>query len=139
MVTPERAADYLGEAERYAGRRFERRADLMKLLSAARDPDGAKLFDELLFLSKFSDRAIGIIRRTGTESDEAAKLTAELASTTARISELVGRLLGAGGEGGGGSADVAIPVSDHASFARLRVLIGELAVLKNFELHSEGK
>ncbi len=132
-MTPERASDYLGEAERYAGRRFERRDDLMRLLGAARSPEGAKLFDELLFLSKFSDRAIGIIRRTGPESDEAAKLTAELASATARISELVGRLLG------GGGADAALPVSDHASFARLRVLIGDLAVLKNFELHSEGK
>ncbi len=139
MVRPARSAGYLEEAERYAGRRFGRRDELQKLIDAASEPEAEKLFDELLFLSKFCDRAIGIIRRTGPGGDEVSKLTAELASATDRITGLVGRLLGTAAEGGTGNGDSRPPVSDHASFARLRDLIAELAVLKNFELHSEGK
>lgn len=136
---PGRPADFLERAERYAGRSFERRDDLSRLLRAAADPEGAKLFDELLFLSKFSHRAIAIVRRTGPGSEEVAKLTAELASATTRITEILRRLLGTGGEGPPGDAGTVPEPRDHASFARLQSLIGELAVLKNYELDEGGK
>jgi len=128
---PRRRDGYLEEAERYAGRTFSRREEIGRLLAAARGPDGGKLLDELLFLSKFCDRALGILSRTGPGGDDVAKLTSELATAAERVSSLVALLLGnaRGGE----------PVSDRASFADLRVLIGELAVLKNFELHEAGR
>ena len=136
-ASPARGDDYLGRAERYAGRKFSRRDDLHRILRAARDPGGEKVFDEVLFLAKFCDRAIGIIRRTGPGTDEVAKLTAELASSTERLATLLGTLLGTPGEAGGG--EPANAPRDNESFARLRILIGELAVLKNFELHLEDR
>jgi len=134
-----RTADYLDKVERYAGRSLSRRDDLSRMIGAAGDPDGARLFDELLFLAKFCDRAFGIIRRTGPGSDEVSKLTAELASATSRISEIVGRLTGRGGDAGSDLGGNTHSVSDYDSFAHLKILIGELAVLKNFELDSGGK
>ena len=141
-MTDLRAVDYLDHAERFAGREFSRRDDLDRLLRAAREPDGAPLFDEVLFLAKFCDRAFGIIRRTGPGSDEVVKLTAELASATGRITALIGTLLtlkGEVGREGGGIAEHATAPSDHASFAKLRILIGELATLKNFELQGQKR
>jgi len=127
-----RGAGYLERVERYAGRTFTRREEIGRLLAAAGGPGNDALLDELLFLSKFCDRAIGIIRRTGPGSDDVAALTTELARATERIATLLEALLGtADGTGR--------PPLDQASFSDLRDLIGELAVLKNFELHEAGK
>ncbi len=134
-----RPGDYLANAEQYAGRRLDGREAIALLLLAAGEGGLGDEFDQLLFLAKFWERAAGIIGRTGPGAEEVRQLTEELAGATGRITALLGTLFGAVRSPRAEEFRLLYCSADVASLGRLRGLLADLAVLKNFELHGAGR
>lgn len=138
-IRTSRPPDYLGNAEEYAGRGFADREAIALLLRAAGDGGLGDEFDQLLFLAKFWERAAEIIGRTGPGAEEVRQLTGELADATSRISALLVKLLGAVASPQAEECRRRYCAPDLGSLGRLRVLLADLAVLKNFELDRAGR
>ena len=134
-----RPADYLEKAERHAGRPLACREELAILLRAAGDPAFAADFERVLFLAKFWEGAMGIIRRTGPGADDVRKLTDELSEATSAVSSLIGTLLDAGAPSAAGEYRNRFLSMDAGSLGRLQQLLSDLALLKNYELHGAGR
>lgn len=134
-----RPADFLDAAERYAGRGLAEREAIALLLGAAGEGGLADEFDQLLFLAKFWERAAGIIGRAAPGAEEVRPLAGELAGATTRITALLGTLFGTVGSARAEEFRRAYCSADIASLGRLRGLLSDLAVLKNFELHGAGR
>lgn len=130
-----RAADYLEKAERRAGRPLGCRDDVLILLRVAADPALRGDFDRALFLAKFWEGAMGILRRTGPGAEDVQKLTGEIAEVTARLSTHLTTMAEAVAPGAGEEFRLRYFSLDASSLGRLRLLLSDLALLKNFELH----
>ncbi len=135
-----RPPEYLENAEQYAGRKLANREAIALLLGAAGEGGlGGEAFDETLFLAKFWERAAGIIGRTGPGAEEVRQLADELAGATTRVTALLVTLFGTGSSPRAEECVRQYCSPDVASLGRLRGLLADLAVLKNFDLHRAGR
>lgn len=134
-----RPDDYIERAERHAGRSLACRSDVSLLVSAGADPALAADFEQALFLAKFWEGAMGIIRRTGPGADDVQKLTGELADATSRISPLLTALVRAVAPAAAEEFRARYFSMNTGSMGRLRELLSDLALLKNFELHGADR
>lgn len=134
-----RDAAYLDGAERHTGRRLACRAELAAMLRAASDPGLSREFDRALFLARFWEGATGILRRTGPDSEEVARLTAELADAVGNLSSIIVRLLAAGAPDLAQEYSARYRPADIAGMERLSVLLADLAAIKEYDLHGEGR
>ena len=134
-----RPTEYLENAERYAGRRLANREAIALLLGAAGEGGLGEAFDQALFLAKFWERAAGIIGRTGPGAEEVRQLADELAGATTRVTALLATLFGTGSSPRAEECVRQYCSPDVASLGRLRGLLADLAVLKNFDLHGAGR
>lgn len=134
-----RPPDYLENAEEYAGRRLANREAIALLLGAAGEGGHGEAFDQILFLAKFWERAAGIIARTGPGAEEVRQLADELAGATTRVTALLVTLFGTGSSPRAEECVRQYCSPDVASLGRLRELLADLAVLKNFDLHGAGR
>ncbi len=131
-----RSDDYIARAERHAGRSLTCRDDVALLLRAGADPALAADFGQALFLAKFWERAMGIIRRTGPGAQDVQKLAGELADATSRISSLLTALVRAVAPDDAEEFRAKYFSMDTGSLGRLGGLLSDLALLKNYELHA---
>ena len=143
MVSADTRRDpgYLERAERSIGRRIGRKAELAAMLAATEDPALARDFERALFLARFWEGAAGILRRTGPDSGDTARLSAELAAAVEEVSAIIGRLLAAGRGTPGAGADPRPPdpggmarLSNLSDLSHLSDLLADLAILKAYEL-----
>ena len=128
---------YLERAERHLGRRIGRRAEVAAMLAATKDPALARDFERALFLARFWEGAVGVLRRTGPDSGDTVRLSAELAAAVEEVSAIIGRLLPAGGSAAGAGGDPR--PGDPGGMARLSDLsdlLADLALLKAYELRA---
>ena len=134
-----RPPGYLENAEQYAGRRLANREAIALLLGAAGEGGHGEVFDQTLFLAKFWERAAGIIGRTGPGAEEVRQLADELAGATTRVTALLVTLFGTGSSPRAEECVRQYCSPDVASLGRLRGLLADLTVLKNFDLHGAGR
>lgn len=138
-TTAGRGPGYLDDAERHTGRRLACRAELEAMVGAAAEPELAQDFERALFLARFWEGAVSILRRTGPDAAEVVPLTSELAAAVSEVSAIVARLLAAGKPERAGEYAAKYRPSDLGGMERLSVLLSDLASLKGFELRGGGR
>jgi hypothetical protein len=121
---------YLGEAREYAGAAFRYERELGRIVAAGSDPSRKILLEEILFAAAFVTNARKILGRSGIDTEETARLSAEFAGELERLPSLLNRLVeGAENSAGHESWNPSNPVQ----MAEFLDLCGELAILHAFD------
>ncbi|MBI1804701.1 MAG: hypothetical protein HY033_02500 [Ignavibacteriae bacterium] len=87
-IRPETDA-YLIELEKFAARKFQYRREVGILIDLAEQRSMQPLFEQIIFLAKFASSSFNILKRSGVESEETAKLSTEYAESLRKITSLL--------------------------------------------------
>jgi hypothetical protein len=126
--------EYLSAVERYAGKQFHYRTDLVLLIDLAIQTGQTLLFEQIVFTAKFITRAFDILRRGGFGSEESKHLSKELERNLESVIGMIRSLC---------STDPTIADAlfgermfslTHDSLHLLQDLLSELTWIKNYSL-----
>ncbi len=128
---------FLGDVERYAGRRFEYPAEIARLMEAATENDLVSAFWQLTFDAKFAVKANDVLRRIGREGEGSGSVSSEFQAAVGRIAEGIRRLVSRTPAAVRTEWEDRFLALEPQSFSNLLMLLGDLAVVKNWEV--DGK
>jgi len=127
---------FLGDAERFAERRFRHRLELGLLIDALTSDELTKSFEELIFYAKFLTHAGGILARKGLGEEETGKMAKEYAATMQRALALLEGLRGHVKEEDRRAFDPIIGMT-HDHMKQFMSLMNELSWIKNYLLDTK--
>jgi len=125
---------FLKELERTTNRRLNFPDDVGLLLEAARRFSAMKDFENVIFLAKFIDKSVGVMRRIGPDGEGYDKISAEVRDSVRKASVLLQGLSERCGEEVTRSHTVTFYALSHESLERLMRLFSDLAAVKNWVL-----
>ena len=129
---------YLDAVERFAGKKFSYSREIALLMELAEKKKGRERFEELTFLAKFVTNASGLLKRTGPEVPDTAKLASEFRANVEKCHELLRSLLEeAPGEAQSLFTGRFLSLS-RGSLDALLTLLAELSWVKNYSLEREA-
>ena len=125
---------YLTGVEKFAGKTFLHRKEIGLLIDLAGERSRQTQFDELVFLAKFSSHSFAILKRTGLQSEDTAKLSAEFSESLRRIASLLELLTADAPAEISRIFQTSFLVPSPENMSRLIAFLHELSWLKNYAL-----
>jgi hypothetical protein len=125
----------LDRVEEFAGRKFRLRSEVAFLLECA--PGKEEVFEQVTFFAKFLSKAYTVLRRSGSDAEEVARLAAEFGEKLGKTTSLI-RILTAGAPGDSAQefADRFL-VQSQEGIGRLLELLYEVSWLKNYTMEKK--
>ena len=125
---------YLANVEHYVSKKFHYRFEVGILIDIAGERSLRPQFEELLFLAKFATNAYSILQRSGIESEQTDKLSAEFSSALKKFPSMISVLTSDAGPEITHAFQKTFFNRSEETMKRLMVFLAELSWIKNYLL-----